>query len=198
MAPGQYTPDPTEGVTRVEDLPPPRVQRRSRNFRRRRCPRCQRPAYRYDLGRRTLHETEADFAELEGFVADTRFDHVGVFTYSHEEGTRAYGFADDVPAVVKRRRRSRLMARQKRIVAAAQKSRIGSDVRVLVDGRSPEHELVLQGRLEGQAPDIDPMVFLTDCDPAAYAPGELIRATVVGSKGYDLIARPATDQGQAT
>jgi transposase len=56
MAPGEYTPDPTEGVTRVEDLPPPRVQRRSRNFRHRRCPRCRRPAYRYDLGRRTVHD----------------------------------------------------------------------------------------------------------------------------------------------
>ena len=139
-------------------------------------------------------ETEADFAELEGFVADTRFDHVGVFTYSHEEGTRAYGFADDIPAAVKRKRRSTLMARQKRIVSAAQKSRIGSEVRVLVDGRSPEHELVLQGRLEGQAPDIDPMVFLTDCDPATHSPGELIRATIVGARGYDLIARPAADR----
>jgi hypothetical protein len=56
MAPGQYTPDPTEGITRVEDLPSPRVQRRSRNFRRCRCPRCGRPAYRYDLGRRILHD----------------------------------------------------------------------------------------------------------------------------------------------
>ena len=62
-------------------------------------------------------ETEADFAELEGFVADTGFDHVGVFTYSHEEGTRAFGLPDDVPAAVKRRRRNSLMARQKKIVA---------------------------------------------------------------------------------
>ncbi len=56
MPPGQYTPDPTEGIIRVEDLPPPRVQRRSHNFRRRCCPRCRQPAYRYDLGRRTLHD----------------------------------------------------------------------------------------------------------------------------------------------
>src|SRR6185436_13641594 len=62
-------------------------------------------------------ETAADFDELDGFVADTAFDHLGVFTYSREEGTRAFGFADDVPAAVKRRRRSALMARQKRIVA---------------------------------------------------------------------------------
>jgi hypothetical protein len=113
-------------------------------------------------------ETDADYAELDGFVADTGFDHVGVFTYSHEEGTRAFGLADDVPAAVKRRRRNLLMGRQKKIVARAQKGRIGSEVAVLIDGPSAEHDLVLQGRLEGQAPDIDPVVFLTDCDPGAY------------------------------
>jgi ribosomal protein S12 methylthiotransferase len=135
-------------------------------------------------------ETEADFADLDAFVAETRFDHVGVFTYSHEEGTRAYAFPDDVPAAVKRSRRNALMARQKKIVAAAQKSRIGSEVQVLVDGASPEHELVLRGRLEGQAPEIDPMVFLTDCGPETCAAGELIRARIVGAKGYDLVAVP--------
>ena len=135
-------------------------------------------------------ETEADFAELESFVADTEFDHVGVFTYSHEEGTRAYGFADDVPAAIKRKRRHALMARQKRIVATRQKALIGTVVPVLIDGPSPEHELVLQGRREGQAPDIDPLVFLTDCDPEAYTAGELINVRVVGAKGYDLVGRP--------
>jgi ribosomal protein S12 methylthiotransferase len=135
-------------------------------------------------------ETEAEFAELEGFVADTGFDHVGVFTYSHEEGTRAFGMADDVPGAVKRRRRNAIMAKQKRIVAAAQKRRIGSEIDVLVDGPSPEHELVLQGRLEGHAPDIDPVVFLTDCDPEEYRRGQIIRARIVGAKGYDLVATP--------
>ena len=61
---------------------------------------------------------------------------------------------------------------------------------MLIDGPSAEHELVLQGRLEGQAPDIDPVVYLTDCDPSAYGRGDLIRARIVGAQGYDL-ARPA-------
>ena len=135
-------------------------------------------------------ETEADYAELEGFVGDTGFDHVGVFTYSHEEGTRAFAQSDDVPAAVKRRRRNALMAKQKKIVAAAQKARIGTELDVLVDGPSPEHDLVLQGRLEGQAPDIDPVVFLTDCDPESYVSGQLIRTRIVGAKGYDLVAQP--------
>jgi ribosomal protein S12 methylthiotransferase len=135
-------------------------------------------------------ETDKDFGELESFIAETRFDHVGVFTYSHEEGTRAYGFADDVPAAVKRKRRNALMARQKRIVGDAQKARVGTDVAVLIDGPSPEHELVLQGRLEGQAPDIDPVVFLTDCNPERHLAGQLINARIIAAKGYDLIATP--------
>jgi ribosomal protein S12 methylthiotransferase len=135
-------------------------------------------------------ETDDEFAELEQFITETRFDHVGVFTYSHEEGTRAFAYPDDVPASIKRRRRNALMAKQKQIVARLQKARIGTEVEVLVDGPSPEHELVLQGRLEGQAPDIDPVVFLTDCDPDAYSAGRLIRARVVDAKGYDLVAKP--------
>jgi ribosomal protein S12 methylthiotransferase len=135
-------------------------------------------------------ETEAELGELERFVRDTEFDHIGVFTYSHEEGTRAYAVTDDVPAATKRKRRDRIMSLQRDIVARRQQVRIGSEVDVLIDGPSPEHELVLQGRLEGQAPDIDPVVYLTDCDPAAYGRGELIRAKLVGAQGYDLVATP--------
>ena len=136
-------------------------------------------------------ETDADFAELESFVAETRFDHLGVFTYSHEEGTRAHALADDVPARIKRQRRDALMARQKRIVAAAQQARCGTEIDVLIDGPSAEHPLVLQGRTEGQAPDIDAVVYLTDCDPERYRPGDLIRARLVDARGYDLVAAPA-------
>ena len=77
-----------------------------------------------------------------------------------------------------------------RFVAAAQQGKIGREVEVLVDGPSPEHELVIQGRLRGQAPEIDPVVFLTDCDATAIHPGNLIRARIVGAKGYDLVAQP--------
>jgi ribosomal protein S12 methylthiotransferase len=135
-------------------------------------------------------ETEDDFAQLEGFVEETAFDHIGVFTYSHEEGTRAFAVRDDVTAATKRKRRDRIMSRQQRIVAARQEARIGTDVRVLIDGPSAEHELVLQGRLEGQAPEIDPVVYLTDCDPSIHGRGDLIRARIVGAEGYDLLATP--------
>jgi ribosomal protein S12 methylthiotransferase len=135
-------------------------------------------------------ETEEEFAELYAFVRETEFDHVGVFTYSHEEGTRAYSTRDDVKAAVKRRRRDDLMALQKTIVSRAQQGRIGQRVRVMVDGPSPEHELVLQGRLEGQAPEIDPVVFLTGGDPDELVPGQVIDAEVVGAREYDLVVRP--------
>jgi ribosomal protein S12 methylthiotransferase len=135
-------------------------------------------------------ETEADAAELRDFVQTAGFDHVGVFTYSHEEGTRAHALVDDVPAGVKRRRQSRLMQLQKRLVRTRQRARLGERVRLLVDGPASEHELVLRGRLEGQAPDIDSLVYLTDCDPSTLVPGTFIAADIVGARNYDLLARP--------
>jgi ribosomal protein S12 methylthiotransferase len=135
-------------------------------------------------------ETERDFATLCDFVESQAFDHVGVFTYSHEEGTPAGRLQDDVPKRVKERRRRHVMAIQRRRVTAANRARIGTEVSVLVDGPSPEHELVLRGRLQGQAPDIDSAVYLSEADPTACRPGRLIRARVVGAKGYDLVARP--------
>jgi ribosomal protein S12 methylthiotransferase len=135
-------------------------------------------------------ETDAEFAELIAFVRRVGFDHMGVFTYSHEEGTTAHALPDDVPAAVKTRRRNRLMAEQKKIVGRAQRRRVGATVRVMVDGPSQEHELVWRGRLAGQAPDIDPMVYLTETDPAVLRPGAVLEAQIVGSRGYDLVARP--------
>ena len=135
-------------------------------------------------------ETAEDFAELQDFVGTVGFDHVGVFTYSHEEGTSAHGLADDVPARVKKHRQSALMSFQKKIVKKAQQLRAGQHVRLLIDGPSAEHELVLRGRLEGQAPDIDPVVYLTDCDPSDFRAGQFLQAEIVGSRDYDLLARP--------
>ena len=135
-------------------------------------------------------ETAADFVDLQSFVDAMRFDHVGVFTYSHEDGTTAYDMTDDVPARVKRQRQAQLMRTQKRIVTRAQKARVGSRVRVLVDGPSADHELVLRARLQGQAPDIDPLIYLTECDPSEVSPGQFITAEIVSSREYDLIARP--------
>jgi ribosomal protein S12 methylthiotransferase len=135
-------------------------------------------------------ETDADVDELCGFVKDHGFDHVGVFTYSHEEGTSAYGLADDVAMRVKRRRRNRVMGLQKGLIRGRQRDRIGQRTRVLVDGPSADHELVLRARLSTQAPDIDASVYLAECDPSAYRGGDFVEVEIIGARDYDLIARP--------
>ena len=135
-------------------------------------------------------ETAEDFEELCGFVRQVGFDHLGVFTYSHEEETAAHQLGDDVPTRVKRQRRGQLMALQKRLVARANRKRVGETVQVMVDGPSPDHGLVLRGRLQSQAPEIDPVVYLTEADPATLGPGDLLKARIVGARGYDLVARP--------
>jgi NADH/F420H2 dehydrogenase subunit C len=135
-------------------------------------------------------ESEAEFADLEAFVHDQAFDHVGVFTYSHEEGTTAHAMTDDVPVRVKRARQRAVMEAQRAIVARRNRGRVGQRVTVVVDGPASEHELVLKGRTEGQAPDIDSVVYLSDCDPSALPAGAFIDVEIVGSRGYDLVARP--------
>ncbi len=138
-------------------------------------------------------ETESDVDDLAAFVEDAGFDHLGVFTYSHEEDTRAHALVDDVPARTKAARRQRIMRLQHRLVARRQQARIGTDVEVLVDGPAPDAPLVLTGRLASQAPDIDSMVVLTDCDPSRLAPGDLVRARITGARGADLIAAPTLE-----
>jgi ribosomal protein S12 methylthiotransferase len=135
-------------------------------------------------------ETEAEVDELAAFITDHGFDHVGVFTYSHEEGTSAFHLTDDVPAAVKRQRRNRIMALQKKLVKARLRRRIGGRARIVVDGPASEHELVLRGRLSTQAPDIDASVYLTECDPSAYRPGDFVEVEIVGARDYDLMVRP--------
>jgi ribosomal protein S12 methylthiotransferase len=135
-------------------------------------------------------EADADVDELCAFVQDHAFDHVGVFTYSHEEGTSAHDLDNDVPARAKQARRRRVMSLQQRLSRRRQRSRIGERTRVMVDGPSSDHELVLKGRLSTQAPDIDASVFLTDCDPSSLRPGTLVEVEIVGARDYDLIARP--------
>ncbi len=136
-------------------------------------------------------ETAAEFAEIVSFVGESRFDHVGVFAYSHEEGTLAGALVDSVPPRIKRQRQRTLMRLQRDLVARANRARIGDRVEVLIDGPAPESPLVVKGRLESQAPEIDSVVYLTGADPTGFRAGDLIAATVTGARGYDLVCRPA-------
>lgn len=135
-------------------------------------------------------EEDADVDELCGFVSDHRFDHVGVFTYSHEEGTSAYQLDNDVPAGVKTARRHRVMSLQKKLARTHQRARVGEHLRVIVDGPSSDHDLVLKARLASQAPDIDAAVYLTECDPSTLRSGDFVEVEIVGARDYDLIGKP--------
>jgi ribosomal protein S12 methylthiotransferase len=134
-------------------------------------------------------ETDADVEALCDFVRVQSFDHVGVFTYSHEEGTSASKLSDDVRAAEKAARRRRVMSLQRRLILDKNRRRAGERTRMVVDGPA-DHELVLRGRLASHAPDIDPSVYLTDCDPSAYRAGDFVEVEIVGARDYDLVARP--------
>src|SRR5262245_17721321 len=116
-------------------------------------------------------ETEEDFAELMAFVKNVEFDRVGVFTYSDEEGTPAYELPSKVPHRIAQRRRTSLMKEQSRIARRKHKALKGQVVRVLFEGESNESELLWQGRMESQAPDIDGCVLINDV-PEGVVPSE--------------------------
>ena len=131
-------------------------------------------------------ETEEEFEALVEFVRDARFEHLGVFTYSHEEGTPAAAMADDVPSRVKEARRSRLMELQRAIVAERNARRIGSREEVLVEGAHPETDDLLVGRLSTQAPDVDGQVLIND---GHARPGEFVLVELTDVAGYDVVGR---------
>ena len=135
-------------------------------------------------------ETEEDFAELLGFVKTVEFDRVGVFTYSDEEGTPAFDLREKVPPRIAARRRTALMKEQRRISRRKNKARVGEVVRVLFEGESKESELLWQGRLETQAPDIDGCVLINDVpDGVLPSPGDFVNVEITEAHEYDLIGR---------
>ena len=135
-------------------------------------------------------ETEDDFTELLGFIKSVEFDRVGVFTYSDEEGTPAFDLANKVPGRTAARRRTALMKEQARISRRRNKQRVGETVRVLFEGESKESELLWQGRMETQAPDIDGCVLINDVpDGVLPALGDFVNVEITEAHEYDLIGR---------
>ncbi|MCI0672128.1 MAG: 30S ribosomal protein S12 methylthiotransferase RimO [Myxococcaceae bacterium] len=131
-------------------------------------------------------ETEEDFELLKKFVQEQRFERLGVFQYSDEEGTAAYDYDNKVPKQVIERRWREVMAIQKRINREQNRKLVGKRLTVLVEGPSPESEHLLVGRHEGQAPEIDGQVYIND--GLAY-PGEFVTVEVTEAHDYDLVAR---------
>ncbi len=130
-------------------------------------------------------ETEADFDELLDFVRWARFDRVGVFHYSAEEGTASGSMDAQVEPKVIASRHRRLMAAQRPISREALEAMVGRSVEVLVEGISDESEHLLQGRWWGQAPEIDGHVYLAN---GTASPGEIRQAFVTKAADYDLLA----------
>jgi ribosomal protein S12 methylthiotransferase len=135
-------------------------------------------------------ETDEDFEELMNFARDVEFDRVGVFTYSDEEDTFGYELGDKVPAAAMRQRRAKLMRQQARISKRRNKGLIGKRFRTLLEGVSQESELLLQARLESQAPEVDGHVLINDA-PEGFAgqPGDFIEIEITEAHDYDLVAR---------
>ena len=136
-------------------------------------------------------ETEDDFRLLLSFVEAARFDHLGVFTYSDEEGTTSFGLPGSVPPRTRERRRRQLMALQQRLVRRSNRARVGERLEVLVEGAHPESDLLLRGRAAFQAPEIDSSVILADVGERAPEAGDFVWAEVTEAYDYDLVARLA-------
>jgi ribosomal protein S12 methylthiotransferase len=136
-------------------------------------------------------ETEAEFEELLAFVAEVRFDHVGVFTYSPQERTPAAGFAEQIPEKVKRRRRSLVMQVQGQISLEKNQALVGKDLTVLVDDqeilRSPGAGApgLFVGRTYRDAPEVDGLVI---CSGNAK-PGEMPNIRITEALAHDLVGQ---------
>jgi ribosomal protein S12 methylthiotransferase len=135
-------------------------------------------------------ETDDDFAELLQFIKNVEFDRVGVFTYSDEEGTPAFDLPHKVEARVAKRRRDLLMKEQAKISRRRNRARVGETVRVIFEGESAESDLLWQGRMESQAPDIDGCVLINDA-PESFIPaeGDFVNVLITDAHEYDLVGQ---------
>lgn len=138
-------------------------------------------------------ETDEDFEALKAFVQELKFERMGVFTYSPEEGTPAATMPGQVPEKVKRARQRELMAIQRKISKARFKSLVGTVQDVLIEGPSAETELLLQGRMASQAPDIDGHVLINagQAQIGAIVPVKMTRAL-----DYDIIGEIVGQGGE--
>jgi len=135
-------------------------------------------------------ETSADFAQLESFIKAANFDWLGVFNYSHEEGSAAYALDKRIPHRTIESRRKRLMRLQQSISRKAKQNFVGRKLTILAEGESAETPLLWEGRTEFHAPEIDGKVFINDFGPlASLESGRFYRAQITEAHDYDVVAR---------
>lgn len=131
-------------------------------------------------------ETEDDFTELLDFCQEVEFDHLGIFQYSHEEGTEAFRLKDDIPEEVKKEREERLMESQQKILKNKNRDKVGRTFDLLCEGLCPDSDDLLCGRLEFQAPDVDSRVLINEGMAQA---GDFASVKITKAHPYDLIGK---------
>jgi ribosomal protein S12 methylthiotransferase len=131
-------------------------------------------------------EDKQAFAQLEDFIGQGNVDHLGVFAYSPEEGTRSAALKDAVPRKVKEERSGRIMALQQEVSRRRLASLVGATIRVLVEGYHPETDLLLKGRGEFQAPEVDGHVIINEGE-ASF--GSFSQVEITEAMEYDLVGR---------
>lgn len=128
-------------------------------------------------------ETDDDFNELKTFIEDTRFDRLGVFPYSHEEGTyAAQKYEDDVPEEVKKARADEIMEIQQQISLELNEDKIGLKFQVIVDRKEDGNYV---GRTRFDSPEVDGEVIFTS--PKELKSGEFVKVKITGAEDYDLL-----------
>ena len=135
-------------------------------------------------------ETAKEFEELCEFVHEAKFDWMGAFSYSDQDGATAYALEDKLSPREIERRRKHLMQIQRRISKQKKKALVGREFDLLLEGPSEESELLLEGRTARHAPEIDGKVFITDApDDLQPQPGEFYRCQITEAHDYDLVAK---------
>jgi len=135
-------------------------------------------------------ETDADYEALCDFIAEAKFDWLGVFSYSDEDGSKAFDLGSKVPKRVIEQRRRALMKLQKGISRLAKREWIGRTLDVLVEGESDETPLLWEARTQFHAPEIDGIVYLNDFGPfESLTPGRFYRVEITEAHDYDVVAR---------
>lgn len=132
-------------------------------------------------------ETEEEFQELERFVREAEFEHLGVFAYSHEEHTASYDLDGQLPEEVKAARRDKVAALQQEISKRVISRRVGATLPVLVEGPAEDVPYLWKGRHAGQAPDIDGQVLLHSGE---FRAGRMMSVRIEKALEYDLVGSP--------
>jgi ribosomal protein S12 methylthiotransferase len=138
-------------------------------------------------------ETESDFETLCSFVKAAQFDRLGVFAYSDEETSASFHLDAKVDGRTINNRKRKLMALQRRVSQARNRKMIGQDVDVLIDGPSEETDLLWQGRMSTQAPEIDGVCYINDFGNTPPRPGEIRRMRITEAHDYDLVGTLAPE-----